>query len=766
MKQKSAMIMKKVTLYFLGLAMMGLAMTSCQKEEWAEDTLLVSFENNSNKTHLAGTNNIDNRWDNNSALDPEQIMVVYPSQVPTYSNRWNANNDKAVTNTAVKYTAIDVRSDKKQAEFGHASDVTVDFSSVNQLTGSKIELYYPASSLVGVPTSTVDIARSGSSGHYTYTYSDFKTTNRKIKLDYYQNKNATYSHDTRDWPMYGYVSTTTTGGCREATLYNLCGGLRLQLKSDDYQAAVTKITVWTDNKALVGEFTLQNTPNGYDANPPASGTHLCAQTYTITDNDGADNSNKRRIVYQPSQNLVPLDATNYTDFDICLPVGDYDNLYIRIEGVDGQYCVKQLNASSLRIKRDELKVIKFDLDYTTPEGAVFAYYSVSPSKSVFFAKGNLRYEGNVHTHDGRWYFAENQWDMLVSPEDLKLANTGAFGRYTPGDGRIRHWVDGNGSVAVNSDGTPTVWSYGAANDRGGTRHTYYQNYSNRNNQVWELFGWSSGVQDHYGVANERGSGTGTSQNGYYNNAGNAGFVDWGMLPIENGGNQPHQWRTLAGGTYNPNRDNFGEWDYLLNHRIQDGKIVYDLPSEYAQYAVNGQTKACWAVVRMNGIPGILLFPDRFQWSQTGLNADRIPRILNVNPGNWTSADVLDYNYNEMQILAGTQTTSCGCTFLPAAGSREGYTTEQICYLLRYWLASEPDRDNEAFYIGFTEADDVDRATVPADSTHNLYWGRAVRLVMDAEPWDTRGTDNPWIEKGSHGSKGSAIKPSAILRKKF
>ncbi len=734
--------------------MLGMAMTSCQKEEWAGDTIIATFENNDTKTHLAeGSDHkyITNKWDNTDALNPEQIMVVYPTRKPndrSYSS-WSSWNN--YNHAETKYTAFDVRSDGLQAEFGHSGD-DIDFTNADAIGSHCIEMYYPASSYVSC---TTQVRNRKYNGRQEYQYQGL---NRKIKLDYYQNKNNSYTHDTRDWPMFGYIDSTTHGNCREAHFYNLCGGLRLQLKSNDFHAAVTKITVWTDDKALVGEFTLGNTPTTLEGHAVSGETHLCAQTYTINDN-GADNSNKRRIVYQPSQNLVPLDATNYTDFDICLPCGTYNNLYIRIEGVDGQYCVKKLNTgNTLTIKRDELKVIKWDLDYTTPEGAVFAYYSVSPEKSVFFAKGNLRYEGSVHTHTGRWYFAEHQWDMLVSPTALKQERTGAFGRYTRGDGRIRHWMDGNGSPANG-----TTWTYGANQDRGGARHTYYDN---TDNNVWELFGWSSGVQDHYGVANERGSNNDLQHNGYYNNNGNAGFVDWGMLPIENGGNQPHQWRTLAGGTYTPDRENFGEWDYLLNHRIEDNKIVYNLPTEYAQYAVNGQTKASWAVVRVDGIPGILLFPDRFQWSQTGLNANRIPRILNVNPGNWTSDDVLDYTTTEIEILAGSQSTSCGCTFLPAAGSREGYTTEQICYLLRYWLASEPDRDNEAFYIGFTEADDVDRATVPADSTHNLYWGRAVRLVMDAEPWDTRGTNNPWIEKGSNGSKGVATKLKGIVRKSF
>lgn len=754
--------MKKISFYLLGVAMMGMAMTSCQKEEWAKDSIVASFENNSSKTHLAGRDRLTNKWDISDPLDPEQITMVYAITAPTVNNNGTATGQSVSTRKLV-YTATQVGPGGMTAEFRHPDGNEPDLTNMNKI-GGRIELYYPASCFVGC-TTKVDVTRTtsgwGFNQRVNFTYANYTVSGRKIKMPYFQTKNDVYSHDTRDWPMYGYVEEDQNDdGCYYASFYNLCGGLRLQLKSDDFHAAVTKITVYTDDKALTGEMPVVNTPTGFDANPDANETHLCAQTYTTT---AAGSDNIRRIIYQPSQNIVALDGTDYTDFDICLPVGEYDNLYIRIEGVDGTYCLKKLNSQSLTIRRDELKVIQFDLDFTPPEGAVLAYYSVSPTKSVYFAQGNLRYDGTNHTHDGRWYFANNQWDMLTSVSDLMQESTGAFGRYRSGDGRIRHWVDGDGNVHNN-----TTWRYGQSQDRGGTRHTYYDN---TNNNVWELFGWSSGANDHYGVATEHGS----SNESYYN----GGFVDWGTLPIENGGNQPHQWRTLYGGQYTPGRDNFGEWDYLMNHRIADGKIVYTLPDAYISnpaYNLNGQTKACWAIVRVNGVPGILLFPDRFNWNETSLGVDRIPRYMNMNPPNWTDGNVINYTYDEINHLCGLNgqtTTGCGCTFMPAAGSREGYTTEQVCYLLRYWLNSQPDaihgrgvNGESAYYIGFTEEDDDDRQVVPADSAHNLYWGRAVRLAMDAQPWDTRGTDNPWLEKGSHGSKGSAIKPSAILRKKF
>ena len=59
MKQNSAVIMKKVYVYIFGLAIVGLVMTSCQKEEYTGESILASFESNGHKTHLTGVDNLE-----------------------------------------------------------------------------------------------------------------------------------------------------------------------------------------------------------------------------------------------------------------------------------------------------------------------------------------------------------------------------------------------------------------------------------------------------------------------------------------------------------------------------------------------------------------------------------------------------------------------------------------------------------------------------------------------------------------------------------
>ena len=115
-----------------------------------------------------------------------------------------------------------------------------------------------------------------------------------------------------------------------------------------------------------------------------------------------------------------------------------------------------------------------------PEGALKGIFSVSASKKVCFAKGNLQYQASTNT----WRFAENQYDALTT-ENTKVSAT-----Y---DG----WID--------------------------------------------LFGWgTSGYNEKYPYMTsydptEYGNGSNEIEKTMY---------DWGLYnPIANGGNKAGQWRT-------------------------------------------------------------------------------------------------------------------------------------------------------------------------------------------------------------------------------
>ena len=113
-------------------------------------------------------------------------------------------------------------------------------------------------------------------------------------------------------------------------------------------------------------------------------------------------------------------------------------------------------------------------------------FSVSPSKQVYFSKGNLQYTQSTK----RWSFAENQWE-IIGTDNVTGGNVESNPRH--GDEK-----EGN-SLADKVD----------------------------------LFGWSTSSTN-FGVS------TSTSFL-YYS----ASFVDWGKNKIED--NAPNTWRTL---TYN------------------------------------------------------------------------------------------------------------------------------------------------------------------------------------------------------------------------
>ena len=140
-----------------------------------------------------------------------------------------------------------------------------------------------------------------------------------------------------------------------------------------------------------------------------------------------------------------------------------------------------------------------------PEGALPHAFSVSPTKKVYFSKGNLQYRASTNT----WRFAENQWDTIGS------ANVNRSATY---DG----WID--------------LFYYGTSGFGNKTPYSYYINsyeYSHYNGSYYDLF------YSNYELPNSDISGT---------------KYDWGKYnSIKNGENKTGVWRTLTA----------DEWKYLL-----------------------------------------------------------------------------------------------------------------------------------------------------------------------------------------------------------
>ncbi|MBQ3676765.1 MAG: BACON domain-containing protein [Bacteroidales bacterium] len=199
------------------------------------------------------------------------------------------------------------------------------------------------------------------------------------------------------------------------------------------------------------------------------------------------------------------------------------------------------------------------------EGAINAFFSVSPSRKVYFSQGNLQYQASTNT----WRFAENQYD-IIGEENTNISST------------YEGWID------------LFCWATSGWNN-GKTRA--YQPYST-----------STKISDYdfYGA---------NKDNGLFGDYANC---DWGVYnAISNGGKQAGLWRTLTS----------NEWEYLILWRTDAKRMMgqavvngvtglvllpddWTLPSGisfvckddniYSSYYVNKYTIEDWSKMETNG----------------------------------------------------------------------------------------------------------------------------------------------------------------------
>ena len=186
---------------------------------------------------------------------------------------------------------------------------------------------------------------------------------------------------------------------------------------------------------------------------------------------------------------------------------DYECIYSRT----------QANPYSGNIPVARMASVPFALSSTAnefliPQGSLGGLFSVSDTKQVRFAKGNLQWSATnggttatthataTGTAAGTWRFAEHQYDM-VGNDNANISSS------------YSGWID--------------LFGYSTSGWYSGDNRTSYLPYS-----------------------------TGTSDSKYFmgNMTGDYAYADWGVFnAISNGSNTPGMWRTLT----------VGEWNYLL-----------------------------------------------------------------------------------------------------------------------------------------------------------------------------------------------------------
>lgn len=176
------------------------------------------------------------------------------------------------------------------------------------------------------------------------------------------------------------------------------------------------------------------------------------------------------------------------------------------------------------------------------------------------------------------------------------------------------------------------------------------------------------------------------------------FVDWGTNAI--GTDTANTWRTLT----------LDEWYWLRYERKNANDLI--------------------------GIGRILL------------NDSVYVNGLFLLPDNWTPLDSLPFKsgfsdtyskedyaeYQTITLIDWQRLDSVGVVFLPAAGGRKGTEVEDVQRLGHYWSATVVKSASRAGYLYFGAQD-----AFTSDGAFCFY-GRAVRLVRDAEKQDAQVTE--------------------------
>lgn len=207
------------------------------------------------------------------------------------------------------------------------------------------------------------------------------------------------------------------------------------------------------------------------------------------------------------------------------------------------------------------------------------------------------------------------------------------------------------------------------------------------NGTIDLFGYSTDhVNNFFGIIK-------SNRDNYYSDGPTSGaFVDWGTNSI--GEYAPNYWHTMSK----------SEWEYLLDTR--------DAPK--------------FAKVSVNGVDGLLLFPDQFTWNMTSIpsTVDNINGIYNS-----TNCSISLSSWNNLE--------AAGVVFLPGTGyrSQNENTVNNLSPARGYYWFSDTNGkqsgsgttydNNSTFYLYFGQGN-----IWSTTSTMTKRCGVAVRLVHE------------------------------------
>ena len=153
------------------------------------------------------------------------------------------------------------------------------------------------------------------------------------------------------------------------------------------------------------------------------------------------------------------------------------------------------------------------------------------------------------------------------------------------------------------------------------------------------------------------------------------------------GEEACTWRTLSS----------NEWVYLMTTRTAS--------------TINETSNARFAEVKVNGVCGMMLFPDTFTWPE-GVTTNQ-PSTFNTKSSTWNDVDYSTTDFGKLE--------SAGVVFLPAAGYRVGTAMKEVGSKGCYW-SSTPNGTGQAYYLDFI------LPNANPSSFMNRLAGSSVRLV--------------------------------------
>lgn len=286
-------------------------------------------------------------------------------------------------------------------------------------------------------------------------------------------------------PMAAYSSNT---GRRELKFTNLCSLIEVYLPEEK---EVAYINVTSDDNFLWGKATISG-----GANPVLSlNDNATAQDYTTSNKTVTLDCSTNGYAGSNNGGAPASGVTSAGPFYIVVPARSYSNLKVDVYVFDGTedghrkvYRYRAGEATTHSASTTVASNMIYTVTVSNPERIQPPYpylgtgeFSVSPTKKVRFAMGNLQYQAST----GMWRFAETQ---LIS------FFTGEGNLVTTGRDSQSLWIDLFGFGTSGYNYLPTTYAY-------------------------------------------NGSYATTSINGTVN--------DWGVNEISNGGNQPNKWRTLT-----------------------------------------------------------------------------------------------------------------------------------------------------------------------------------------------------------------------------